>query len=143
MIAVDTHILVYAHRAECDFHDAAYAAICGLAEGGDPWGIPVACLHEFMAICTNSKLFKPASTASQAATQLEAWLESPVAHILHTGTTHLSEFLKLSRQGKLQGGQHHDARIAAICLENSIKVLWTADRDFSRFKTLKTFNPLL
>jgi uncharacterized protein len=128
MIAVDTHILVYAHRAECDFHDAAYAAICGLAEGGDPWGIPVPCLHEFMAICTNSKLFKPASTASQAATQLEAWLESPVAHILHTGTTHISEFLKLSRQGKL---------------ENSIKVLWTADRDFSRFKTLKTFNPLL
>jgi predicted nucleic acid-binding protein len=36
----------------------------------------------------------------------------------------------------------HDTRIAAICLENGITELWTADRDFSRFGQLKTYNPL-
>ena len=36
----------------------------------------------------------------------------------------------------------HDARIAAICLHNGVTELWTADRDFSRFKPLKTVNPL-
>ena len=39
--------------------------------------------------------------------------------------------------------EFHDARIAAICLENAVAVLWTADRDFGRFKALKTANPLI
>ncbi len=37
----------------------------------------------------------------------------------------------------------HDARIAAICIQNSVAALWTADRDFSRFASLKTRNPLV
>ena len=45
--------------------------------------------------------------------------------------------------GKLQGGQFHDARIAALCIENGVTVLWSADRDFGRFKALKTVNPLV
>jgi hypothetical protein len=30
-----------------------------------------------------------------------------------------------------------------ICIENGVLVLWSADRDFGRFKALKTVNPLL
>jgi predicted nucleic acid-binding protein len=37
----------------------------------------------------------------------------------------------------------HDARIAAICIGHGVTELWTADRDFSRFPTLATRNPLL
>ena len=36
----------------------------------------------------------------------------------------------------------HDARVAAICLHNGVRALWTADRDFSRFGALKTHNPV-
>jgi uncharacterized protein len=81
MIAVDTNILVYAHRAESAFHDAAYAKVQSLAEGGQPWGIPVACLHEFLSIATNPKIFNPASTCDQALMQVDAWLASPTAHV--------------------------------------------------------------
>ena len=143
MIAVDTNILVYAHRAESAFHDAAYAGIKGLAEGGKPWGIPVACLHEFLSIATNPKIFKPASSYEQALTQIDAWLASPTAKVLHSSGQHWSVLSALARQGKLQGGQFHDARIAALCIENGLSVLWSADRDFGRFKALKTLNPLV
>jgi toxin-antitoxin system PIN domain toxin len=142
MIAVDTNILVYAHRAEAPFHQAAYACIKDLAEGTQPWGIPVSCLHEFLAVVTNPKVFKPASSVAQATTQVDAWLASPQAHVLHSGTHHWSTLSGLAHSAKLQGGQFHDARIAAICLEHGVRELWTADRDFSRFKGLKTRNPL-
>ena len=82
MIAVDTNILVYAHRAESAFHDAAYLSIQTLAEGNKPWGIPVACLHEFLSIATNPNIFSPASTYEQALSQVEAWLASPTAQVL-------------------------------------------------------------
>jgi len=48
----------------------------------------------------------------------------------------------LLRSSSVRGPQVHDARIAAICLENGVRELWTADRDFSRFPELKTRNPL-
>ena len=50
---------------------------------------------------------------------------------------------ELTRKAKLQGEQFHDARMATICLENGVSVLWSADRDFGRFRSLKTVNPLV
>ena len=143
MIAVDTNILVYAHREECEFHAAAASCLTQLAEGAQPWGIPVSCLHEFLAVVTNAKVFSPASTVDQALEQIDAWLASPQATMLHSGGQHLPVLAELSRKGKLKGGQFHDARIATICLENAVTMLWTADRDFGRFKALKTLNPLV
>ena len=50
MIAVDTNILVYAHREDSSFHDAADTCIAQLAESGVPFALPWPCLHEFLAI---------------------------------------------------------------------------------------------
>jgi uncharacterized protein len=143
MIAVDTNVLVYAHRAETAFHAQAFECVKSLAEGSQAWGIPVSCLHEFLAVVTNRKIFRPASSYEQALTQIDAWLASPQAHVLHSGAQHMRILSELTRKAKLQGGQFHDARIAAICIEHSVSVLWSADRDFGRFKALKTLNPLV
>lgn len=143
MIAVDTNILVYAHRKDSEFHVEAAACMVSLAEGAQPWGIPASCLHEFLSVVTNPKVFAPASTTEQALAQVDAWLASPQASVLHSGLQHVAVLSDLSRKAKLKGGQFHDARIAAICIENGVTVLWTADRDFGRFKALKTVNPLI
>ena len=143
MIAVDTNVLVYAHRAESPFHTQAFGCLKSLAEGGQPWGIAVSCVHEFLAVVTNPKVFNPASSFDQALAQVDAWLASPQAHVLHSGSQHWRILSELTRKGKLRGGQFHDARIAAICIENGVSMLWSADRDFGRFKALKTVNPLV
>ena len=143
MIAVDTNILVYAHRAESAFHTQAFECLKSLAEDAQPWGIPVNCLHEFLSVVTHPKVFDPASTCAQALAQIDAWLASPQAHVLHSGSQHWRILSELARSAKLQGGQFHDARIAAVCLENGVSLLWSADRDFGRFKALKTVNPLV
>ena len=52
----------------------------------------------------------------------------------------LQELLLAAR---VVGGQVHDARIAAICLEHGVRELWSADRDFTRFPNLKVRNPLI
>ena len=39
MIAVETNILVYAHREDSPWHDAAYTRLLELAEGKAPWAI--------------------------------------------------------------------------------------------------------
>ena len=103
----------------------------------------MSCLHEFLAVVTHPKAFARASTVDQALAQVDAWLASPQASVLHSGQQHAAVLSDLSRKAKLKGGQFRDARIAAICIENAVAVLWTADRDFGRFKALKTANPLI
>ncbi len=143
MIALDTNILVYAHRRESGFHERARQAVAALASAGSAWAIPWPCLHEFYGVVTNARAFQPASTVSEATTQISSWLASPSLVVLHEGTQHWLTLSALVKEGKVTGGQIHDARIAAICLEHDVREFWTADRDFNRFPSLKVRNPLI
>ncbi|MFN3883545.1 MAG: hypothetical protein ACK4Q4_02155 [Rhodocyclaceae bacterium] len=40
MIAIDTNLLVYAHREDSPFHARAFFAIESLANGMAPWAVP-------------------------------------------------------------------------------------------------------
>ena len=77
MIAVDTNILVYAHRADSAWHDAAARCVTELAEGAPPWALPWPCLHEFLAVVTHPRIYNPPTPLAAAIDQVEAWLESP------------------------------------------------------------------
>jgi len=82
MIAVDTNILVYAHREDSDWHSQAFAGVVELAEGTTPWAIPWPCLHEFLAIVTHPRIFDPPTPLATALDQVEAWRESPSLRLL-------------------------------------------------------------
>ena len=143
MIAVDTNLLVYAHRRESTFHDKALEALGMLAASGSAWAIPWPCVHEFYGVVTNVRAFKPASTISEASAQVAAWLDSPSLVLLHEGGNHWPALHGLLVAGRVVGGQVHDARIAAICIEHGVREFWSADRDFNRFPSLPVRNPLV
>jgi toxin-antitoxin system PIN domain toxin len=141
--AIDTNILVYAHRRDSAWHEPAAALIKRLAENRIEWAIPWPCLHEFLAIVTHPRIYDPPSTTAQAAGQVSAWLDSPSLVLLTETSDHWSTLRDLLLQGKIQGPLVHDARVAALCLANGITELLTADRDFGRFSSLTVRNPLL
>ncbi len=143
MIAVDTNLLVYAHRRDAEFHDAASRTIKELAEGRSAWAIPWPCVHEFFAICTHPKIYGPPSSRSQAIAQLEAWLAAPSLSMLGETAGYWEQLKNSLNVGKVTGSMVHDARIAALCHAHGVRELWSADRDFGRFSSLMTVrNPL-
>lgn len=143
MIAVDTNILVYAHREDAEFHLPALERLRQLAEGNLPWALPWPCLHEFFAIATHPRIYSPPTPARKAMEQMEAWLESPGVVLLAETTEHWSVLKSLLTNGKISGPQVHDARIAALCLQHGVRELWSLDRDFARFPKLHVSNPLI
>ncbi|MEX0964131.1 MAG: TA system VapC family ribonuclease toxin [Pseudohongiellaceae bacterium] len=143
MIAVDTNILIYAHREDAEFHLPAYERLRQLAEGNLPWALPWPCLHEFFAIATHPAIYSPPTPARKAMEQIEAWLESPGVVLLAETTEHWSALKSLLTGGKISGPQVHDARIAALCLQHGVRELWSMDRDFARFPKLNVRNPLI
>ncbi|MBO0685961.1 MAG: VapC toxin family PIN domain ribonuclease, partial [Candidatus Dormibacteraeota bacterium] len=72
MIAIDTNLLVYAHRRDADLHGPAARRVADLAEGMTAWAIPWPCIHEFLAIVTHPRVYTPPSTLAQALVQVDA-----------------------------------------------------------------------
>ena len=143
MIAVDSNILVYAHREDSDWHASALAKLVALAEGSGAWAIPWPCLHEFLAIVTHPRIYSPPSPLAAAIEQVEAWIESPSLVLLTESAVHWQTLRETLMNGKISGPQVHDARIAALCVQHGVKELWSADRDFGRFPNLPVVNPLV
>ncbi len=142
MIAVDTNLLVYAHRRDSAFHDQAGELIKDLAEGDRAWAIPWPCVHEFLAITTHPRIYEPPTPPKQAIAQVDAWMESPTLSLIGEGSSYWQRLSATLKSGAISGPRVHDARVAAICAAAGVTELWTADRDFSRF-SVRVRNPLL
>jgi hypothetical protein len=143
MIVIDTNILVYAHRGESPFHSQAVDAMDRLAASGRPWGTVWQCVHEFAAIVTHPKIYKPPSTVEQCLAEISNWRACPTFRCIAEGPVHWETLQRVLRDGRVQGPMVHDARIAAVCIAHGVEELWSVDRDFSRFPKLKVVNPLM
>lgn len=142
MIAVDTNILVYAHRKETRYHQAARELLRDLAEGQVPWAIPWPCLYEFFSVVTNTRIWKEtASTPPAAWKQIRAWTSSPAVMLLNETENFVDVLADLCQRPRVRGAIVHDARIAALCLAHGVESLLTKDRDFSLFPELATRDP--
>jgi toxin-antitoxin system PIN domain toxin len=142
VIALDTNILVYAHRRDSAWHGAAAGCVRRVAEAGAPWAIPWPCIHEFVAIVSHPRIYDPPSSLDAAIEQVDAWLESPALVLLAERGGYWESLRELLQKAKAAGPRVHDARVAALCLAHGVRELWSADRDFSRFADLTVRNPL-
>lgn len=142
MIAVDTNILVYAHREDSLFHEPAAHALRELDQRG-PWAVPWPCVHEFYGVITHPRMYDPPTSVGAALRTVEELVEADRTMMIGEASAHWTLLRSLVERGRIVGPMIHDARIAAICLEHGVRELWSADRDFSRFPALKVVNPLV
>jgi len=143
MIALNTNVLVQAHREDSEHHPAAWAALESLASGRERFAVPWPCVHEFLAIVTHPRIFAPPSPTRDAVAAVTGLAALPNIAFLGEAADHLARLEDLLSAATVRGPKIHDARIAAICLAHGVRELWTADRDFSYFPSLRTRNPFL
>jgi uncharacterized protein len=144
MIAVDTNVLVQAHRRDTPFHAVARETLAQLAAGPSPWAIPWPCVHEFLAIVTHPRVFRTPTPLADACDQIDAWCDAPTLRLLSEDQdAHWPTLVPLLTAGRIVGPRVHDARVAALCVAHGVSTLLSADRDFSRFPSLSVRNPLV
>ena len=143
MIAVDTNLLVYAHRRESRAHDTASRVLRELSEGERVWAIPWPCCYEFISVVTNRRIWRESATPPEHAwAQLEAWTASPSNKLIGETDDFLSVLKGFVQRPRVRGAVVHDARVAAICIAHGVEMLLTRDRDFSLFPELPTRDPI-
>jgi toxin-antitoxin system PIN domain toxin len=141
VIAVDTNLLIYAHRPDTAWHEPAKFALDRLVASGSTWAIPAPCLHEFLAIVTRGRIFRPPTPIENALRAVQDWLDAPDLLVLAETDAYWRVLYETLRRSGVTGPRVHDARIAALCLVHGVDELWSADRDFNLFPELRVRNP--
>jgi len=140
--AVDTNILVYAHRREAAEHAVALELLKQLAEGTEGWAIPWPCIYEFFSVVTNPRIWKErTSTPAQAWEQISAWTSSPSLRLLAETEEFVTVLEGLVKRARVRGPVVHDARVAGLCLAHGVDSLLSRDRDFALFPELNVEDP--
>jgi len=134
LIAVDTNVLVYAHRSEFPQHRAALGALRRLSEGPAAWAIPVFVLGEFIRVATHPRVLSPPSTTSDAIAVLDELLSSPSVRILLPQDRYWELLREAIRESAARGNIVFDAQIVALCREHGVVEILTEDRDFRAFR---------
>ncbi|SDX66744.1 hypothetical protein SAMN05661080_00754 [Modestobacter sp. DSM 44400] len=144
MIALDTNLLVYAHRPDTPEFGRASSAVASLLETSEERvGIPAPCIGEFLTVVTGRRLSSDPTPLTRALAQVDAWLNAPVAQVIGERAGYWPLLRGLLERSGFTGARIHDARIAAICLDHGVREFWTADRDYGWFPELRTRNPLV
>ena len=136
MIAVDTNVLIHAHREESPKHRAALARLAALAGSGEAWGVPVFCLGEFLRLVTHRRLFDPPYSAAEACEALTRLLAVGNVSVLMPGPGYPDRLREAVLEAGAAGNLVFDAQIAALCRDRGVSALLTEDRDFERFGNL-------
>lgn len=136
MIAIDTNVLIHAYNPHSAQQRQATSWLGRLAEGAEPWGLPVFCLAEFVRVTTHPRIFSPPSPLQDALGALESLLESPSVRVLRPGTAYARLFAEACLEAETVGNLAFDAQIVAVCRESGANRLLTTDKDFLRFRRL-------
>jgi uncharacterized protein len=140
MIAVDTNLLVYAHRSRAPQHRAARRAI-ERAAAQDRWGFAVATVAEFWAVATHPSSEGRPSTPGEAAAYITA-LAAGGAEIWEPRDGFGARLAQLAADLAVSGPRVFDLQIALTAFDHGATDLWTADVRFVQLPGLRLHNPL-
>ena len=142
MIAVDTNLLVYAHRSALPQHGAARRAITRASHEPRGWGIAQPSVAEFWSVVTHPASSGGPSTARQAHGFLRALIRDGGAKLWMPREGFWERLLQLAGSLGVQGPRVFDLQIGLTAFDNGAVEVWTHDRHFVHFPGLRVHDPL-
>jgi toxin-antitoxin system PIN domain toxin len=142
MIALDTNVLVYAHREGAPEHDRARdAVVAALAESGG-WGICLPSISEFWSIVTHAKMPGGPSSPKVVAHFFHYLITEGHGNIWTPGPGFGERLMRWATSLRVRGKRIFDLQIAVIALEHGVQEIWTHDREFVSVPGVKVRDPL-
>jgi uncharacterized protein len=141
MMLIDANLLLYAYDSASEHHGAARDWLAASFSKPEPVGLAWVTILAFLRITTNPRMRFQPFTSAEAVALVQEWLERPNITMIAPTERHWPILKDLIRKAQVRGALMMDAYLAALAIEHGA-VLYTNDRDFSRFPGLKWANPL-
>lgn len=142
MIAIDTNLLIYAHRAGVREHRAAQRAIEAAANDPRGWGISLPSVSEFWSIVTHPSAQGGPAKPHQAKSFLTALIETGGMRIWLPGAGFAARLMQLASDLRVSGVRIFDLQIGLTAFDNGAVEMWSRDAAFVRIPGLAVVDPL-
>lgn len=142
MIAVDSNLLIYAHRSATPEHRAARHAIELLTEQADGWGFSIGNVLEFWSVVTHPDATGRPSTPGEARSFFSDLIGNGGASLWYPADGFETRLFDAAAKHKISGPRVFDLQIAMTALDNGAREIWTHDRAFIKLPGLLVRDPL-
>jgi predicted nucleic acid-binding protein len=142
MIALDTNLLIYAHREGSAEHARARSAILAALDDPRGWGICLPSVTEFWSIVTQPKIPGGPSSPTVVSHFFHYLITEGRGNVWTPGPGFGQRLMRWATSLKVRGSKIFDLQIAVIAYEHGAQEIWTHDRSFASVPAVKVFNPL-
>ena len=140
MVIVDANVLLYAVNEASPHHRVAKEWVDGALGGDEPVGFSWVVLLAFLRLATLPAVFPKPLGVDMALELVDDWLAAPAATVVHPTPRHARVLGGLLEASGTAGNLVTDAHLATLAIEHGAR-LCTFDRDFARFRGLRSFVP--
>ncbi len=141
MIFPDANILLYAEDTTSAHHTACREWWDSCLSSTEKVCLSWQVLLAFIRIATNVRLHERPLTLPEAMERVQSWLDQPCVQVIGATDLHWKELQVALLEAQARGNLVSDAHLAALAMEHGC-TLYSTDRDFARFGSLKWINPV-
>lgn len=142
MIAVDTNLLVYAHRGAVPEHRMAREALERASRDRRGWGTAVACVAEFWSVVTHPEAAGRPSHPDEARRFLRSLADEGGLELWSPGPGFGARLVQLAVELAISGPRIFDLQIGLTAFDNGATEIWSHDASFASFPGLSVRDPL-
>jgi toxin-antitoxin system PIN domain toxin len=140
LVIVDANVLLYAVNESIPQHGAAKRWVEDALSGDEAVGFAWVVLLALLRIITLPALSPEPLTAAEACDLIDDWLDAPPGTVVAPTMRHPAILRGLLLESGTAGNLTSDAHLAALAIEHGARVC-TFDRDFHRFRGVRSFAP--
>lgn len=141
MILLDVNILVLAHRRDNDEHVPIREWLEQEVNSDRPVALADSAAAGFVRIVTNPRIYVRPTSLVEAIKFVDALLAQPTCLPVAAGPRHWEIMRRVLLDANARANLVPDAHLAAIAIEHGATVA-TRDRDFARFRSVRSIDPL-
>lgn len=143
MFVVDTNVLIHAADAESPFHGRCFASVEEWRNRSAAWFLTWPIVYEFLRVTTHPRVLRQPWNLTSGWRFVESLLASPGLAILSATERHAAVgALTVAEMPHLAGNLMHDLHTAVLMREHGVRLIYTRDADFHRFKFLEVVDPI-
>lgn len=138
---VDVNVLLYASNDESPLIRQAKAFLERMAQGPEMAYLFWPTVMAYLRIATHPSIFRRPVPRERALANIERLLDRPYVQTAGEGGGFWRAYREVDEDAKPTGGVVSDAHLVALMIENGVRTIWSHDRDFRRFPSIRVRDP--
>lgn len=139
--SVDANILLYASDSSSPWHSRASDFLAARVVRPELFCVAWPTLMAYLRISTHPSIFTSPLTPAEAEANVDSLLSLPRVRVLGEGGGFWSAYQTQTAGTPVRGNLVPDAHLVAILFEHGVQTLYSRDRDFLKFPSLRVEDP--